>query len=525
MENNGCVPAAQYVRMSTEDQQYSILNQTAAISKFATEHGFSIVRTYSDAGRTGVVLRHRPALTQLLKDVLNEKTPFKAILAYDVSRWGRFQDPDESAHYEFLCRRAGIAVHYCAEPFVNDGTPTTSILKALKRSMAAEYSRELGVKVFDGKCRIVKLGFRVGSAPGYGFRRMLVSADGKRKFILKDGECKSVKTDRVVLVLGPKREVRQVREIYEMYLLRKMTMQAIARTLNARRVPFLSGREWKHYYIKSILTLRKYCGDNVWGIVSKKLQGPTVHNAKEEWAVREGAFPAIVDPAVFQKVQQEIQARRLGTPNAVLLAKLRRLLKCKGKLTSQIIAEGKGASLATYARRFGSLQKAYETVGYRTTRGFLLAAHNESRLKLLKELVENLVRLFPDHVHVGNFVLRKGPPTLIVDGDEIPVVTCRALKGKRGTTWILVASRLFFRYKPTLLCLVSEDYERFERLYLVPAVGHCINKFKCFKKDDIFFRDSQEVVALGNFYSQVEQIRRSPARIKPPIAVYEDAVD
>jgi hypothetical protein len=32
------------------------------------------------------------------------------------SRWGRFQDADESAHYEFLCKSAGIPVHYCAEP-------------------------------------------------------------------------------------------------------------------------------------------------------------------------------------------------------------------------------------------------------------------------------------------------------------------------------------------------------------------------------------------------------------------------
>lgn len=40
---------------------------------------------------------------------------------YDVSRGGRFQDTDESAHYEFLCRRAEIAVPYCAEQFENDG--------------------------------------------------------------------------------------------------------------------------------------------------------------------------------------------------------------------------------------------------------------------------------------------------------------------------------------------------------------------------------------------------------------------
>jgi hypothetical protein len=34
------------------------------------------------------------------------------ILVLDVSRWGRFQDIDESAYYEFLCRRAGMQVGF-----------------------------------------------------------------------------------------------------------------------------------------------------------------------------------------------------------------------------------------------------------------------------------------------------------------------------------------------------------------------------------------------------------------------------
>jgi len=41
---------------------------------------------------------------------------YKAILVYDVSRWGPFQDNDEAAHYEFLCKSTGVPVHYCAEP-------------------------------------------------------------------------------------------------------------------------------------------------------------------------------------------------------------------------------------------------------------------------------------------------------------------------------------------------------------------------------------------------------------------------
>jgi DNA invertase Pin-like site-specific DNA recombinase len=166
------IPAAQYVRMSDDGQQYSIENQKAAIQQYAKQHGFVVVRTYADAGKSGVVLNRREALRQLLEDVDLGKTGYRAILIYDVSRWGRFQNSDEAAHYECLCTRSGIRLYYCAEQFINDDTPSSAILKALKRSMAAEFSRELGVKVFEGKSRLVKLGFWVGGAPGYGYRRM-----------------------------------------------------------------------------------------------------------------------------------------------------------------------------------------------------------------------------------------------------------------------------------------------------------------------------------------------------------------
>jgi DNA invertase Pin-like site-specific DNA recombinase len=91
---------------------------------------------------------------------------YKAILVYDISRWGRFQNNDEAAYYEFLCATSGIPLHYCAEQFANDQSPSSAILKALKRSMAAEFSRELSVKVFECKCRLVRLGFWVGG-PGW----------------------------------------------------------------------------------------------------------------------------------------------------------------------------------------------------------------------------------------------------------------------------------------------------------------------------------------------------------------------
>ena len=104
MTANQLIPAAQYVRMSTEHQQYSLENQSTAIQRYANSQGFEVVRTYSDAAKSGLVLRHRLGLRQLLQDVVSGTPGYQAILVYDVSRWGRFQDTDEAAHYEFLRR-------------------------------------------------------------------------------------------------------------------------------------------------------------------------------------------------------------------------------------------------------------------------------------------------------------------------------------------------------------------------------------------------------------------------------------
>lgn len=50
-------------------------------------------------------------LQRLIEDVVQTAEPYKAILVHDVRRWGRFQDTDESAHYEYLCKAAGVPVH------------------------------------------------------------------------------------------------------------------------------------------------------------------------------------------------------------------------------------------------------------------------------------------------------------------------------------------------------------------------------------------------------------------------------
>jgi len=127
------IPAVAYVRMSTDHQKYSTENQLDVIRSYAVARGLQILRVFEDSGRSGLRLDGREALQNLMAEVQSGQADFKAILVYDVSRWGRFQDADEGAYHEHVCSRAGIRVHYCGEQFENDGSIGSNLLKTVKR--------------------------------------------------------------------------------------------------------------------------------------------------------------------------------------------------------------------------------------------------------------------------------------------------------------------------------------------------------------------------------------------------------
>ncbi|MGB8481401.1 MAG: recombinase family protein [Acidobacteriaceae bacterium] len=72
--------AAQYVRMSTEHQQYSPENQLDVIRQYAGAHSMEVVREYSDHGRSGLNIAGRESLNQLMSDVENKRADFSALL-------------------------------------------------------------------------------------------------------------------------------------------------------------------------------------------------------------------------------------------------------------------------------------------------------------------------------------------------------------------------------------------------------------------------------------------------------------
>jgi DNA invertase Pin-like site-specific DNA recombinase len=299
------ISAVQYVRMSTEHQKYSTENQGDVIAEYAELHGMKIVRTYADDGKSGLSIDGRNALKRLINDVEGGQVDFEAILVYDISRWGRFQDTDESAYYEYICKRAGVQVIYCAEQFDNDGSPISAIVKGVKRAMAGEYSRELSIKVFKGQCKLIERGYRQGGTAGYGLRRMLIDQNGKKKGILNHGEHKSLQTDRVVLVPGPGHEIETVHMIYNKFVYDGLSEFEIAKLLNEQGFLTDLKRSWTRGSVHQVLTNEKYIGNNVYNRSSFKLKIKRVKNPPEMWIRSDKAFEAIVNDQLFVMVNKK----------------------------------------------------------------------------------------------------------------------------------------------------------------------------------------------------------------------------
>lgn len=334
--------AAEYVRMSTDHQKYSTENQSDAIKHYAEARGIEIVCTYADEGKSGLSVDGRDAFKRLIADVVEGRADFEMILVYDVSRWGRFQDTDESAYYEYICKRAGVRVQYCAEQFENDGSPIAAIIKGVKSAMAGEYSRELSVKVFAGQGRLIEKGYRQGGPAGFGLRRTLIDEHGAIKRCLERGEQKSLQTDRVILTLGPAEEVDLVREIYRAFVHQGYSESEIAADFNRRGISTDLGRPWTRGTVHQILINEKYVGDNVWNRRSFKLKKKRVRNDPGMWIRAQDAFAAVIERELFEAARTIIGVRSFRLSDEEMLQSLRALYQQKGLLSGIVIDESDG---------------------------------------------------------------------------------------------------------------------------------------------------------------------------------------
>lgn len=494
-----------YIRMSTEHQKYSPENQAAAIREYAEHNGYEIIKTYTDGGKSGLNIAGRAALQQMLKDVQNHQAEYKAILVLDVTRWGRFQDADESAYYEYICKRSGTPVKYCNEQFDNDGSPVATIVKGVKRTMAAEYSRELSCKVFAGKCRLINLGYRQGGFAGFGLRRMLINEAGEHKGILVAGEHKSIATDRVILVPGPEEEQKIVRWMYKMFTEELKNEQEIADILNRQGILTDLNRSWTKATVNQVLTNEKYIGNNVSNRISFKLKTKRVVNPENEWIRKDGAFEAIVDPRVFYTAKGIINARSRRYSNDELLQKLKDLQEKKGYLSALVINETQDMpSSAVYSGRFGSLVRAYQLIGYNPERDYSFIEINRFLREKHKDIFANTIKQIEEIG--GDMRVDKDNDLLDINNYfTASIVICRCQQTVSGIYRWKVRFDTSLCPDITIAVRMSADNKNILDYYLLPSIDFKDPRLML-KEENLGILDSYRFSDLSQLFEMARRV-------------------
>jgi len=380
--------AIAYARCSTDMQEASIPEQKKFMDKYANDHDLEIMRYFEDEGRSGRNAEERPAFMQMMEYVKN-RNDFKFVLVYDVSRWGRFENPKEATYWEMVCEKAGKKVKYTSESYINDESMGAFITKVVKDSEASEYSSKLSKTSFRGHKHYAEQGYHVGGGKKYGYARLLLDESGKPIKVLASGERKAIKTQRVRLVKGDPEEVKIIQRIYDMYVNKNYGITKICKFLNNEGIPSPKNKGWSKSTVWTILHDETYIGWVVWNRhVCKNLQeknkGWIKYKPHEEWIIYKGAHEPIVSEDLFRTVQAKTRQAYIGgyrfkgkgrgyhTP--YLLSGIIKCIKCNGNYQGR---------LATHRTR----EKTYETRYYIC--GNYTMKENCEKWNLPKDVVEN----------------------------------------------------------------------------------------------------------------------------------------
>jgi len=309
--------AALYARVSTEDQakNYSIPTQLEAMRNFVIEHGFEMVKEFTDEGISGATL-DRPALGELREYAAQNMVD--VILVYDPDRLSR-----KLVHLMVLAdefERAGIKLNFVTQSMGQ--TPEDKMLFGMK-GLFAEYERtKLLERTTRGKMRKARAGKQPSGTAPYGYRL----TGGKHE-------------------LEPQ-ETEVVRMIFDWLANEGMSLRAIQLRLNRLGIPTRQGKSWwQRATLYRIVRDPVYKGQWYYNkrakAPAKTKKGATVQVLKpvEQWIPIE--VPAVVSEETFESAQRQLEKNRescrRNTRRQYLLTGLLVCGKCGFKLNARTI--------------------------------------------------------------------------------------------------------------------------------------------------------------------------------------------
>ena len=283
---------AAYARVSTDSEE-QLTSYSAQVDYYTnyikSRDDWDFVSVYTDEGITGTNTKHREGFKRMVADALAGKIDL--IVTKSVSRFAR--NTVDSLTTVRQLKEKGVEIYFEKE---NIWTLDSKgeLLITIMSSLAQEESRSISENCTWGQ----RKRFADGKVT-VPFKRFLGYDRGP------DGNLVLNKDEAVI-----------IRRIYSMFL-QGMTPHGIAARLTADGIKSPGGKDkWNAGAVRSILTNEKYKGD---ALLQKSY---TVDFLTKKKKVNEGEIPqyyvegnheAIIQPEVFELVQQELERRKTSS--------------------------------------------------------------------------------------------------------------------------------------------------------------------------------------------------------------------
>jgi site-specific DNA recombinase len=307
-------PAAIYARVSSDRQKenHTIASQTAALIEYAQKNGYSVPPewVFQDEGYSGAILV-RPGL-EALRDLAAEGQ-IAAVLVYSPDRLSR-----KHAYQVLLSEelsRCGVELIFLKAPA--GATPEDQLLVQFQ-GMIAEYERaQIAERCRRGKKHMAQQGgVNVLSGAPYGYRYVKKSDASAAFYEVVESEAKVVRT------------------VFEIYTQQGLSINAIARLLNERRIATRTGKGWwERSTVWGMLRNPAYRGTACYGKTEQRPRQRVTRPLRQrkalpsrdvggherpraEWI--EVPVPALVSEEMFALAQEQLEKNQRHSPRRTI---------------------------------------------------------------------------------------------------------------------------------------------------------------------------------------------------------------
>lgn len=317
-----------YVRVSREEQarddRTSLATQREQIAVLAAQRRLELSEIFADPGVSGGTAEDRPGFMALVRFCEANRRPARhpgTVVVLNDSRWGRFDDPEESTYWRMhLKKHFGWVVRFVEGDDTEDAT-ARPILRSLYSAQASAYREQIRRNARRGARGTAAQGYWQTEAP-LGYRRLAIEP-GRPGRVLDVGQRKG-ESERTRLTLGPEDEVAVVRFIYDSYAGGGLSLGKLSRVLLDR----WPSRRWSRTTVQAVLKNPAYVGDVVWCRKENESHGHQHYRDPADWEIARDAHPAIVSRDLFAAVQRRLDENRVQLRHGKVFYLLSGLVHC-----------------------------------------------------------------------------------------------------------------------------------------------------------------------------------------------------